>query len=166
MPEFMDVTEIDALVTSGATLTGGESAIGVLHSGSASGTLQYTESPTIRYTPLYGQTLVAQIASPISVQSISDIINSEWPIAAVLDFALERLAPGKAHYRALNLIGASGRSPAKKLSMVKRRARAHGRCRGYLAEHNYSSKPFVWTADPERIISAARRGYQMLDSNH
>ena len=36
----------------------------------------------------------------------------------------------------------------------------------YLAEHNYSSKPFVWTADPERIISAARRGYQMLDSNH
>src|SRR5262249_53017274 len=36
----------------------------------------------------------------------------------------------------------------------------------YLAEHNYSSKPCVWTADPERIISAARRGYQMLDSNH
>jgi hypothetical protein len=26
-------------------------------------------------------------------------------------------------------IGASGRSPAKKLSIVKRRARAHGRCR-------------------------------------
>ena len=26
-------------------------------------------------------------------------------------------------------LGASGRSPAKKLSMVKRRARAHGRCR-------------------------------------
>ena len=33
------------------------------------------------------------------------------------------------HSAAANAIGASGRSPAKKLSMVKRRARAHGRCR-------------------------------------
>ena len=27
-------------------------------------------------------------------------------------------------------------------------------------------KPFVWTADPDNIIAAVRRGYQMLDSIH
>src|SRR5271169_5237816 len=33
----------------------------------------------------------------------------------------------------------------------------------YLTEHNQSSKPFNWTADPNRIIAAASRGYQVLD---
>src|SRR5512144_177168 len=32
----------------------------------------------------------------------------------------------------------------------------------YLAEHNQSPKPFVWTADPDAIIAAASRGYQVL----
>ena len=36
----------------------------------------------------------------------------------------------------------------------------------YLAEHNQSPKPFVWTADPDAIIAAASRGYQVLDSIH
>ena len=36
----------------------------------------------------------------------------------------------------------------------------------YLAEHNHDPKPFVWTADPNRIIAAANRGYQVLDSSH
>jgi hypothetical protein len=36
----------------------------------------------------------------------------------------------------------------------------------YLAEHNHSPKPFTWTADPDRIIAATSRGYQVLDSIH
>ena len=36
----------------------------------------------------------------------------------------------------------------------------------YLAEHNHSTKPFTWTADPDRIIAAASRGYQALNSIH
>ena len=36
----------------------------------------------------------------------------------------------------------------------------------YLADHNASPKPFIWTADPDTIIAAAGRGYQMLDSIH
>jgi hypothetical protein len=36
----------------------------------------------------------------------------------------------------------------------------------YLAEHNQSPKPFVWTADPDAIIATASRGYQVLDSIH
>jgi hypothetical protein len=36
----------------------------------------------------------------------------------------------------------------------------------FLKEHNMQSKPFVWTADPDKIIAAVRRGHQMLDSIH
>jgi transposase len=37
----------------------------------------------------------------------------------------------------------------------------------FLDEHNASDpKPFTWTADPDRIIAAVRRGHQVLDSIH
>jgi hypothetical protein len=36
----------------------------------------------------------------------------------------------------------------------------------FLAETNDHPKPFVWTADPDKIIAAVRRGYQTLDSIH
>jgi transposase len=36
----------------------------------------------------------------------------------------------------------------------------------YLTEHNQKPKPFVWTADPDDIIAAVKRGYQVLDSIH
>ncbi len=35
----------------------------------------------------------------------------------------------------------------------------------FVADHNQTSKPFVWTADPDKIIAAAARGHQVLDSN-
>ena len=34
----------------------------------------------------------------------------------------------------------------------------------FLAEANDNAKPFVWTADPDKIIAAVRRGYQKLES--
>jgi len=36
----------------------------------------------------------------------------------------------------------------------------------YLGEHNHKPKPFVWTADPNRIIEKLNRGYQVLASVH
>jgi transposase len=36
----------------------------------------------------------------------------------------------------------------------------------FLRETNDHPKPFVWTADPDKIIAAVRRGYQALDSIH
>ncbi|GEP10259.1 IS630 family transposase [Methylobacterium gnaphalii] len=36
----------------------------------------------------------------------------------------------------------------------------------FVAETNRQPKPFVWTADPDRIIQAAKRGHQVLDSRH
>jgi transposase len=36
----------------------------------------------------------------------------------------------------------------------------------FLNEHNTEPKPFTWTADPNKIIAAVRRGHQVLDSIH
>ena len=35
-----------------------------------------------------------------------------------------------------------------------------------LGEHNRRPKPFVWTADPDRIIEKVHRGDQAITSNH
>jgi hypothetical protein len=34
----------------------------------------------------------------------------------------------------------------------------------FLAETNHEPKPFIWTADPDKIIAAVDRGRQVLDS--
>ena len=36
----------------------------------------------------------------------------------------------------------------------------------FVAKANASAKPFCWTKDPDKIIAAARRGHQALDSLH
>jgi transposase len=36
----------------------------------------------------------------------------------------------------------------------------------FLHEHNAAPRPFTWTADPNKIIAAVRRGHQALDSIH
>ncbi|GEP01891.1 hypothetical protein GCM10007887_38710 [Methylobacterium haplocladii] len=36
----------------------------------------------------------------------------------------------------------------------------------FIAESNGNPKPFVWTADPDRIIQSARRGDHVLGSHH
>ena len=41
-----------------------------------------------------------------------------------------------------------------------------GAIKRFLAETNDNLKPFVCTADPNKIIAAVRRGYQVLDSIH
>jgi transposase len=36
----------------------------------------------------------------------------------------------------------------------------------FIAEHNQNPKPFIWRADPDQIIAARARGFQMLESIH
>ena len=36
----------------------------------------------------------------------------------------------------------------------------------FVDEHNTEPKPFTWTAAPDKIIAAVRRGHQALDSIH
>ena len=36
----------------------------------------------------------------------------------------------------------------------------------FIAEHNCQPKPFIWKADPGKIIAARNRGFQTLESIH
>jgi len=36
----------------------------------------------------------------------------------------------------------------------------------FLAETNSDPKPFIWTADPKRVLAAVKRGKQTLESVH
>ena len=36
----------------------------------------------------------------------------------------------------------------------------------FVTQTNNDPKPFTWTADPNKIIAAVRRGHQVLDSFH
>ena len=36
----------------------------------------------------------------------------------------------------------------------------------FIEETNLAPRPFVWTADPRKIIAAAQLGHQVLDSIH
>lgn len=36
----------------------------------------------------------------------------------------------------------------------------------FVVDHNQQPKPFIWTVDPDKIIAAAARGHQVLDSIH
>jgi len=36
----------------------------------------------------------------------------------------------------------------------------------FIEQTNQTPKPFVWTADPDKILAAVRRGHQVLDSIH
>ena len=55
------------------------------------------------------------------------------------------------------VLGASGRSPAKKLSMVKRRARAHGRCRALHLGWFDSGRRSVWGCVSRELDGEAGR---------
>jgi hypothetical protein len=36
----------------------------------------------------------------------------------------------------------------------------------FVAEQNTQPKPFIWKADPDKIIAAVKRGHQVLESHH
>ena len=41
-----------------------------------------------------------------------------------------------------------------------------GAIKRFIVEHNQEPKPFVWKADPNKIIAARKRGFQVLESIH
>ncbi len=118
MPLFLDVTEVDAAVQVQSSITGGKTNIGAhaptiaSSAGTIAGALenvsisgQYIEAPIIRYQPLQGAPLIAQFNSPISVDSLVSMFNSDWPLDALLPLTVDRLTSGFSdYYSALNAI--------------------------------------------------------------
>lgn len=111
-PLFMDVTEVDAVTAAQVNVSGTESGLGsIVNRTSMAGTLgssvgavmagaQYGESPTVRYQPLLGAALVAQVSTPVSATSIVNLYNSGWPLGSIFDLTVTRFTPGFDEYHA------------------------------------------------------------------
>lgn len=111
-PLFMDVTEVDAATTFQGSISGGPSGLGASPNfkGSAgtiagavgfiTGAAQYQEAPTVRYLPLSGQPLIAQVSTPLTAEALANLVPSDWSLAAVLTLPIDRLTPGYSDYDA------------------------------------------------------------------
>ncbi|MEJ0051158.1 MAG: hypothetical protein WDN02_08130 [Methylovirgula sp.] len=106
-PNFIDVSEADATVSFTSGVNGGLSGIGAvpgIHSTSAgtiagqvggvTGNFNYADSALVRYAPVQGYPLIQQVSSPIAPVSIVHMFNSDFGLADVLEFSVDRLAPG------------------------------------------------------------------------
>jgi hypothetical protein len=122
MPLVMDVTQVNAALIVQGTATSSVSGIGSLLglSGagpvvptspsagalstrvvsnqveSVGGTVEYEENPTITYTPLSGQPLIAQLSTPITVDSLAALPDHGWDIAGLMALSVSYLTPNYA----------------------------------------------------------------------
>jgi hypothetical protein len=113
-PLFMDVTEVDAATTATASISGGPSGLGSAPNykstsagtiegavGAVTGSASYQEAPTVRYFPLSGQPLIQQVSTPLTPESIVNLQNSDWPLAAILSLSVDRITKTYSYYDAV-----------------------------------------------------------------
>lgn len=110
-----DVTEVDASQSFVSSINGAITNIGA-HKGTTGGTLagqlasvtgntQYSETPTIRYQPLLGQALVAQLVTPVNPDALGLLYDSSWKVTPLLDLASSYLTLDYSEfYVALNVM--------------------------------------------------------------
>jgi len=115
---FMDVSEVDATTSFSGNVSGGLSNIGAIAGikstsagtiagrvGSVTGGVTYSEAPIIRYTPLLGQSLVAQLITPVTVDTFEYLYDSSWSVTPLLDLSTTYLTPDlNEFYPALNIV--------------------------------------------------------------
>ncbi|WP_159013986.1 hypothetical protein [Acidisoma sp. S159] len=119
MPLVMDVTQVSANLIVQGSLTASIMGLGAVSALSGAGpavptsatagslstrvvpstaatlgsSLEYEENPTITYTPLTGQPLIAQLTTPITVDSLASLPDSDWPLPGILEMATHYLTP-------------------------------------------------------------------------
>jgi hypothetical protein len=92
-PLFMDLTEVDVVPTTTGTLTGGLSpAGGPTQTGNVAGSVGYSQQTTIRMAPILGQAEVTQLATPLTLESVANVVHSGYSLGTVLDLACEKVA--------------------------------------------------------------------------
>jgi hypothetical protein len=93
-PLHMEITEVDVAPSTSGSLNGGLSpAGGPTQTGNVAGTLGYSEQTTIRIAPTLGAAEVSQLTTPITLDSLSNVIHSGYALGTILDLALVKLAP-------------------------------------------------------------------------
>ena len=107
---FVDVAGVDAATTvtgtGGGTISGLGSKPGTFAElGSITGSATYTETPIVHYTPLLGAALVAQLVTPVGVDVLEDLANSDWKLAPLLDLSTSYITLDPIEfYPALNIM--------------------------------------------------------------
>ena len=132
-PMFMDVSQVNAALSFTNSIAPNLSNLGDTYRvapgsvGTLGGTLQYTETPTITYTPLSGQALVAQLVTPVSVDALGLLYDSYWNVGPLLDFSTAYLTPVyREFYPALNTIIELNNNAALELVAAKSAATTNG----------------------------------------
>jgi hypothetical protein len=156
---FMDISEIDVALqfqrsinTSlnlprARTLSGGTDFY-TGHDDLVSGAVGYQESPTIRYVPVQGQALVAQVSTPIGIDSIAALLGSSWPVSAVFAMSVDRLTPiDSDYYEAYDAI----------ISLYNDSALVIGATRTNSTTANSPNDTLVLYCVPEKIMGADRQ---------
>ena len=95
-PLFLDITKVAAQIQFQGNLSGSAFLPQVMppgHDFEVNGGLAYTETPTVEYQPLQGEALVKQVLSPISLESLVSLYDSNWDLRLILSLALDRLTP-------------------------------------------------------------------------
>ncbi|MCA9635332.1 MAG: hypothetical protein KC420_04790 [Myxococcales bacterium] len=93
-PLFLEVSS----VTTNFTFEVGSGAGGTINpsagsTGTVSGSVGYTEKPTVSYVPLQGQRFVTQLLSPLDPRVILLMYHSGWAIDRILRICVQRLGP-------------------------------------------------------------------------
>lgn len=102
-PVILDVVEADEMVNVTGSATGGATNIGAIvgnqggtlsgRTESAMGTVGAGDAVTNRYVPLQGQALISQLSTQITVETITALYDSDWPIQSLIDLSVTRLTP-------------------------------------------------------------------------
>jgi len=138
-------------------------------SGSLGGSLGYSESPTITYTPLAGEEFAERLLSPISLDAILLLVQTGWNVEHVLLLAMQRVND------LYNATSATGPTPEAKpdyeefADFVVRFARLHA---AHLAGLNWEKQenekqppgrdPHFWIHSPADPSSPLAADVQMV----
>lgn len=105
-PLFMEVSSVSAQLrfevgaNASATLQPGADEHGL------GGSVQYTETPTISYTPLQGDDFVKRLLTPIAIEKLVLLSNSGWSVERIMRVCVQRLDDLR------NALRASGPTPS------------------------------------------------------
>ena len=88
-PGFLDVSVINTQLNWSAGIGGSYSTNP--STGSVSPSIDYSESPTITYTPLQGQEFVRRMMVPVSLETLAMLMETGWSSDAVLRLVVQRI---------------------------------------------------------------------------
>jgi len=92
-PFFLEVNSVTSQfkLNNSASLSASFKARKIPESGIIGASVNYTEQPTVSYTPLHGDDFVQRLLSPVPIDTLLLLYNSGWSIERVLRLCVQRM---------------------------------------------------------------------------